>query len=215
MADINIYDGAHLDLITSHFSSHELLYSQTTSGTLSHNEVWYGTVNVTGNIIVTYGINLIIAPAVTVNFSTGTDLTVSGDLYVMGTSTNPVVLQSATSAPNDWYGIYFNNGSIGYLRCCEINGSENMITVESGADVTMCDDNEIILQPGFIVELGGEFYAYVDASLSDGLAKIASYSNQNSYEIVENDENTSEDGAQTEQNNLKANYSLSQNYPNP
>jgi hypothetical protein len=84
----------------------------------------------------------------------------------MGNSANPAVLQSITSAPNDWYGIYFNNGSCGYLRCCEINDSENMITVKNGANVTMCDDNEITLQPGFTVELGGEFYAYVDASLS-------------------------------------------------
>ena len=215
MADINIYNGAHLDLITNHFSSHELLYSPTTSGTLSHNEVWYGTVNVTGNIIVPSGISLIIAPVVNVNFSTGTNLTVSGELCVMGNSANPAVLQSVTSAPNDWYGIYFNNGSSGYLQCCEINDSENMITVESGADVTMCDDNEVTLQPGFTVELGGEFYAYVDASLSGGLAQVASYSKQNSYEIVENDENTSEDDAQTEQNKLPANYSLSPNYPNP
>ena len=118
-------------------------------------------------------------------------------------------------ASGTWYGISFETGSSGYLQCCEIKDSENMAVIKSGADVTFCDDNEITLKPGFTVELGGEFYAYVDASLSSGTAQVASYSNQNSYEIVENDENTSEDGAQTEQNNLQANYSLSQNYPNP
>jgi len=90
-----------------------------------------------------------------------------------------------------------------------------MITVENGADVTMCDDNEITLQPGFTVELGGEFYAYVDASLSGGLAQVASYSKQDSYEIAGTNENTSEDSVQTVRNNLPANYSLSPNYPNP
>jgi|GEM_PF-1180043 subtilisin family serine protease len=167
------------------------------------------------DITIQSGAVLTVLAGTTVKFAAGTRLTINGSLTAEGTSSNPIIFQSATSPPRDWYGIVFENGSNGYLRCCEINDSENMITVESGADVTMCDDNEIILQPGFIVELGGEFYAYVDASLSDGLAKIASYSNQNSYEIVENDENTSEDSTQTEQNNLKANYSLSQNYPNP
>ena len=115
-------------------------------------------------------------------------LSIAGELSALGTSSNPVIFKPEAI---QWYGIVFADGSSGYLQCCEINDSENMITVESGADVTICDDNEITLQPGFTVELGGEFYAYVDALLGAGSASVASYSNQNSYEIVGNNKNTS------------------------
>jgi len=173
---------------------------------------WYGEENLAIDFDVNCDVILNVNSGTECKFDMDKVLSIAGELSALGTSSNPVIFKPEAI---QWYGIEFSNGSCGYLRCCEINDSENMITGESGADVTMCDDNEITLQPGFTVELGGEFYAYVDASLSGGLAQVASYSKQNNYEIVENDENTSEDGTQTEQNNLPANYSLSPNYPNP
>jgi len=189
-----------------------LPYTAVTGGTFSSDETWFGNMNVLGDVTMASGHALEVLEGTQLYLEDNASIRVYGTLSAEGTSAAPIIFQASSGS---WYGIEFRSGSSGYLQCCEINDSENMITVENGADVTMCDDNEITLQPGFTVELGGEFYAYVDASLSGGLAQVASYSKQDSYEIAGTNENTSEDSVQTVRNNLPANYSLSPNYPNP
>jgi len=180
---------------------------QIISDSIICDEVWATDVLVVGNVTVNSGITLTILPDIVVNFNPTIKLTVNGVLNAKGTSLNPIIFKPDSVK---WYGIVFENGSSGYLQCCEIKNSKNMIIIKSGADVKMCDDNEITLQPGFTVELGGKFYAYVDPSLEGGLNKFASYSNKSN-----GNEETNKDSTQNFQNNLPANYSLFKNYPNP
>ncbi len=114
-----------------------VIFAQTTSGTLAADETWSGTINVTGDITVPYGVTLTIEPGTTVSFTALSDDTNGGadssrcefiinegEIHALGTSENMIVFTSADSepSPRDWYGFRFVNSYDPYcvLDYCDI-----------------------------------------------------------------------------------------------
>jgi len=94
-----------------------ILYSSsvpTTSGSLTSNEVWSGTVEIAGDVTVPFGFTLKIEPGAIIRFSNNTGLNVQGRLEAAGTPTLPVTFTSASSAPTKgiWKGIVFSDSSL-------------------------------------------------------------------------------------------------------
>jgi len=91
----------------------------TTSGVLSADEVWSGTVTLTGDVTVPAGVTLTVQPGTKVRFPAGadsttagtdparTELLVRGSLRAMGEAASPIVFTSASAVPakGDWGGI--------------------------------------------------------------------------------------------------------------
>ncbi len=89
----------------------------TTSGTLTHNETWSGTIKVLGDVIVPAGITLTILPGTTALFAPASGgasgstsaygFIVSGSLVATGTAGSPIVFGSSSACPTpaDWGGL--------------------------------------------------------------------------------------------------------------
>jgi hypothetical protein len=90
----------------------------TTSGTISVNEWWRGTLNITGNVTINSGVKLTIEPNATINFSSGASLIINGELIANGAT----LTNSGT-----WGGIQFNSGSTGNIYNCIITNATNGI----------------------------------------------------------------------------------------
>ena len=84
------------------------------SGTLSGDETWSGTVEVTGSVTVPVGFVLRIEPGTVISFADGTGLTVNGKLIAEGTADAKITFTSASATPTKgkWSGITFNDSSI-------------------------------------------------------------------------------------------------------
>ncbi|MCD4722050.1 MAG: hypothetical protein K8S13_19635, partial [Desulfobacula sp.] len=119
------------------FNITTILYAETTSGILTEDETWSGTINVTGDITVPNGITLTIEPGTQIIFPAGSDdtaggqnsnlseLLINGSLIAAGTDVNPIIFSSdaATKSKSDWGGIQ-TTWNIGFktfnLEYCEI-----------------------------------------------------------------------------------------------
>ncbi|MCP5009068.1 MAG: hypothetical protein GY942_03715, partial [Aestuariibacter sp.] len=91
----------------------------TTSGALTADETWSGSVTLTGDVTVPSGVTLTIDPGAVVSFSAlsddqgggsdsaRTELVVEGALSAVGTVSDPIVFTSTSANPakGDWYGI--------------------------------------------------------------------------------------------------------------
>ncbi|RLB09502.1 MAG: hypothetical protein DRG59_02145, partial [Deltaproteobacteria bacterium] len=96
----------------------------TTSGSLTEDETWSGTVNLTGDVTVPVGITLTIEAGTTVIFparsddtsggedSNVTELIINGSLVAIGSADNKITFASGGSIPTsgDWGGIKWNVG---------------------------------------------------------------------------------------------------------
>ncbi|MCK9282487.1 MAG: T9SS type A sorting domain-containing protein, partial [Melioribacteraceae bacterium] len=90
----------------------------TTSGTISVNEWWRGTLNITGNVTVNSGVKLTIEPNAVINFANGASLIVNGELVING---------GELTSSGTWGGIQFNSGSSGNIYNCIITNATNGI----------------------------------------------------------------------------------------
>ncbi|HEX9657049.1 MAG TPA: S8 family serine peptidase, partial [Bacteroidota bacterium] len=85
---------------------------KTYSGVLPGNEVWRGTVAVSGNVTVPSGVTLLVLPGTTISFAGNYKLRVEGKLLAVGYGaeqpSNPVTF---TRSGGQWYGIEFYNGN--------------------------------------------------------------------------------------------------------
>ncbi len=83
-----------------------------TSGHITSDTIWSGTIYVTGDVTVDNGVKLTVLPGTIVKFNSG--LIVNGTLDAQGTETNMITFtsNSATPSPGDWSGIRFNDSSI-------------------------------------------------------------------------------------------------------
>jgi len=85
---------------------------ETYSGVLPGNEVWRGTVTVSGNVTVPSGVTLLVFPGTTISFAGNYKLRVEGKLLAVGSGaeqpSNPVTF---TRSGGQWYGIEFYNGN--------------------------------------------------------------------------------------------------------
>jgi len=124
----NDYIQAYFKVINgsiSDVSSVLILSPPTTSGTISKNESWAGTLTLTGNVTISSGVALYILPGTTVKFNSGKSLNVYGILDAQGTEVAPIFFTSSQSSPSigDWYRIYFGSTSDDancILKFCEI-----------------------------------------------------------------------------------------------
>lgn len=95
----------------------------------------------------------------------------------------------------------------------------------SGGNATFVAGNSITLNPGFTVDLGGSFYAYIDPGIGGGLGKLASsdmgglvnsdIDNKNSADSTNSDGENSADSTNNANTSLPTKFTLSNNYPNP
>jgi len=113
----NDYIQAYFKVINgsiSDVSSVLILSPPTTSGTISKNESWAGTLTLTGNVTISSGVSLYILPGTTVKFNSGKSLNVYGILDAQGTEVAPIFFTSSQISPSagDWYRIYFGNSSV-------------------------------------------------------------------------------------------------------
>ncbi|MGA1825398.1 MAG: cohesin domain-containing protein [bacterium] len=96
----------------------------TTTGTLTEDEIWVGTVEITGDVIVPSGITLTIDPGTVIEFISGEglELIVEGALIAEGNAENPIMFTSNAQEPaaDDWTWIYFGEESEGSLHYCTI-----------------------------------------------------------------------------------------------
>ena len=89
----------------------------TTSGQLSGNEIWSGTVTITGDVTVPQSVTLTILPGTTIVFTANSDdtgsgtnaslseLIINGSLIAEGTDVQPIVFTSSATAAGSWHGI--------------------------------------------------------------------------------------------------------------
>lgn len=105
----------------------------TTSGTLSYNETWPNGHTLTGNVTVPNNITLTIAVGATINFASGTSLTVNGSLIANSTDPNQRITFTGTSStPGFWNGIKINSGSssnVSTLRRCDVRYATTGVTI--------------------------------------------------------------------------------------
>jgi parallel beta-helix repeat protein len=106
----------------------------TTSGNLIIDEIWSGTITLTGDVTVPEGVTLTIEHGTEVivsaqsddtaggNDGTLTELIVNGSLIAEGTEANPIVFTSTSSSPgnNDWGGIRASSGESLVLKHCTV-----------------------------------------------------------------------------------------------
>lgn len=80
------------------------------SGTLTSDTYWCGTINITGNITVPQNITLNISPGTVVNFNNNSSLVISGTLDAMGFQTNKITLDFISPNTSVQNGIKVNAG---------------------------------------------------------------------------------------------------------
>jgi len=101
----------------------------TTSGTLSYDECWWGTITITGNVTIPAGKRLTIVPGTVVKFNQNIKLYVKGTLRAYGESGNKITFKSSKSSPgkSDWKGIKFTDNGGGIVRHCIIKDCDDPI----------------------------------------------------------------------------------------
>lgn len=152
----------------------------TTSGIISANETWSGTVTLTGDVTVPANVTLTILPGTQIaaydnydDVAGGTnsnriELIVNGGrLTSIGTSNNPIRFTSSPLAPpskrGDWYGIRFlNSTNTSTFRWCVVEFGTSGVSVESGNVPTI--DNCT-----FRHQLQSGFYDAIPVPLNDCL----------------------------------------------
>ncbi|MCP3875687.1 MAG: right-handed parallel beta-helix repeat-containing protein, partial [Desulfobacteraceae bacterium] len=145
------------------------LFAATTSGTLSGDETWSGTISITGDVTVPFGKKLTIEPGTTVIFPADSDDTTGGkdtslsELIIYGSlvavgdpdavpvESGRIVFKSDSATPNsgDWGGIQVE-WNIGFktfdLQYCDISHTSegiNFIVIDGdqGATISNCSLN--------------------------------------------------------------------------
>ncbi|MEA3487311.1 MAG: hypothetical protein U9R20_06605, partial [Thermodesulfobacteriota bacterium] len=122
-----------LILTLSLFCSVAVSYAVTTSGSLVVDEVWSGTINLTGDVTVPQGVTLTIEAGTEVVFPAESDdtagghdtalteLIVNGSLVAVGTEGSPILFTSGAfffDSKGDWGGIRINPREDVVLRYC-------------------------------------------------------------------------------------------------
>lgn len=110
-----------------------VVYAYTVWGlptTLSSGHIGPGVWHISSSTTVPAGTTVYIDPGATLQFASGTGLTVSGTLNAVGTSSQMITFErSATSGT--WAGIHFNAGSGGTVQYCNINNASTGIYLYS------------------------------------------------------------------------------------
>ena len=71
----------------------------TQAGNIPSDEIWSGTIEVTGNVIVPQTVTLTIEPGTEILFADDTGLYIDGKLTATGTSAEPITFSSSSTTP--------------------------------------------------------------------------------------------------------------------
>ncbi len=142
-------------------SSYKPVFSTepTTSGMLSKNERWSGTVLLTDSVNVDWPWKLEITPGTVVQVPVGESLTVDSVAEIIGTEENPVVFEGTDGG--GWTGLVFNSGAGGsVVRHARIDGANTGIRINSSKHII--HDNVILNSSmyGIYVNAGSPDIAY-------------------------------------------------------
>ncbi|MGA1823403.1 MAG: NosD domain-containing protein [bacterium] len=111
----------------------------TTTGTLTEDEIWAGTVEITGDVIVPSGITLTVEPGTVIEFVSGEglELIVEGTLIAEGDAENLIMFTSNAQEPKaeDWTWVYFGEGSEGSLNYCTIMYANTGCRIKASSSV--------------------------------------------------------------------------------
>ena len=153
----------------------------TTSGTLTNDETWSGTVNLTGDVTVPDGVTLTIEPGTVVqalalnddqgggNDTSRIELIVNGVLFAQGTEASPIAFTSSSTNPasGDWAGIRLVPGANDadlIMSYCTVNYCRTGIDFQSSgysADIVL--DHCTM---GYVEQDGVYVYANIGAKLT-------------------------------------------------
>lgn len=115
--------------IDSYASTLAALQPIVTSGTITKDEWWAGTINITGDVTVGSGKTLTILPGAIINFASGKKLIVNGTLYA-----EDATLTSASSSVT-WGGVQYNSGSTGTILYSEVKNASTGVTIDEAGQV--------------------------------------------------------------------------------
>jgi len=107
---INEWAPCHPSQLTFQYGAMGLSGTNTTSGTLAHDEAWCGTHTLTGDVTIPSGKILYILPDANINVASGKKIIVNGILKAQGTSSEPITFNRSGSS--NWWGIKFEDSSL-------------------------------------------------------------------------------------------------------
>ena len=113
------------------------IISITLSGTLSHDETWWGVLQptLTGNVTVPSGKTLTIESGATVSVPSGNKITISGSLVAVGSGS---YIHFDRSGASNWYGIDFTStSSSNYIQYCEFEHMSNGLVFNNTTSLTL------------------------------------------------------------------------------
>ncbi|WP_169727511.1 right-handed parallel beta-helix repeat-containing protein [Granulosicoccus antarcticus] len=126
--------GAYGDGGTSSDYRPEFTNEATTSGALTRNEHWSGTVTLTGSVSVDWPWQLEIAPGTVVQVPANESLLVNSRLSSVGSADSPIVFEGAGGAL--WSGLQFGSSSGGsFISHAVFSGANTCIAISGGKQV--------------------------------------------------------------------------------
>ena len=171
--NVNVFHSAKFDILISGVAN------GTSSGTLSHNEIWGGEPLITGNVNVPVGITLKILAGTIVRFAAGKSLTVNG---VLTAGTSPLSAITFTSqsgtTPGSWGSIVLNGSSAS-------GSSLNGVTIQYGTTVNVINASNVTISDCLILNSSTHG---INFSGSSGVALNNRIENSNVYHgiVVQN-----------------------------
>jgi len=138
----------------------------TTSGTLSGDEVWYGNIVLTDNVIVPSNVELQILRGATISIPAGKKIQVYGTLKAVGIASDRITFDR--SGASNWYGIKFESTGDGELDYCTIqNASFAVYANQSSPKVQNCIFNSNVYHFNVSYGMGSVFDVFENNTLNN------------------------------------------------
>jgi uncharacterized repeat protein (TIGR01451 family) len=94
-----------------------------------------GTITATSDVVIEAGVAITIAPGTTIRVADGVGFTVYGGLR----SDGPVTFTASSGTPGAWNGIFYADGSSGYLTGALLEYAQHAVTLDTPNPITLAD----------------------------------------------------------------------------
>ncbi|MFA5033106.1 MAG: T9SS type A sorting domain-containing protein [bacterium] len=136
-------------IVGTQFILSSIVNATNVSGTISTNTLWDTTGSpyiVTGNVTVDTLVTLRIEPGVKVLFNTAKGITIKGNLYAIGTSTDSIIISAldTTNWAQRWRNLCFQSPSTCSLKYCRIEYADSSAIYNNGSDSIYIGYNTIL-----------------------------------------------------------------------